>query len=74
MNSRFIKVYFNRITMWVYLGVFFIFMMCFCDPYINVFLFLCGLFSIMFGCTHVIENKVLTTGERIFLDKIDKLF
>lgn len=74
MIAKFIKVYFNRITMWLYLGAFLMFMMFFCNPYINVFLLLSAMFTIMFGCTHVMETKVLTAGERVFINKIDKLF
>ena len=74
MIANFIKVYFNRITMWIYLGAFLMFMMFFYNPYINVFLLLSAIFTIMFGCTYVIEEKKLTAGERVFINKIDKLF
>lgn len=68
------KVYFNRITMWIFIGAFLIFMMLFCNPYINVFLLIAGMFTIMFGCTYVIEEKKLTAGEKIFIKKLDNLF
>ena len=72
--KRALKVWVNRITINFYIGTFFMFLMWFCNPYLNVVWLLCGLFSFMYGGAYATEELNLTAGERLFLIKFDKFF
>jgi len=72
--KRALKVWVNRITINFYIGTFFMFLMLFCNPYLNVVWLLCGLFSFMYGGAYATEELNLTAGERLFLIKFDKFF
>ena len=50
------------------------FLMWFCNPYLNVVWLLCGLLSFMSGGAYATEESNLTAGERLFLIKFDKFF
>lgn len=70
--KRALKVWVNRITINYYIGTFFLFLMLFCNPYLNVALLLCGLFLFMRGGAYATEELNLTAGEKLFLIKFDK--
>ena len=67
--GKFLKVYFNRITLVFGIGTAFIFAMLFCNPYINVVLLIVGVGILLCGSAYVIEGMKKTAGERLFLQK-----
>ena len=72
--EKFVSIWFNRVSVVFYLGAFLIFLMLFCNPYVNVVLFLLALCVFLGGGAYVTEELKHTEGEEIFLKKIDKLF
>lgn len=70
--KRVLKVWVNRITINFYIGTFFMFLMLFCNPYLNIVWLLCALFLFMYGGAYATEGSNLTAGERLFLTKFDK--
>lgn len=72
--KKFLNIWFNRVSAVFYLGAFLIFLMLFCNPYVNVVLFLLALCVFLGGGAYVTEELKHTEGEEIFLKKIDKLF
>ena len=72
--KKFLNIWFNRVSAVFYLGAFLIFLMLFCNPYVNVVLFLLALCVFLGGGAYVTEELKHTEGEEIFLQKLDKLF
>lgn len=72
--KKFLSIWFNRVSAVFYLGTFIIFLMLFCNPYVNVALFLLALCVFLGGGAYVTEELDHTEGEEIFLKKIDKIF
>ena len=72
--KKFLSIWFNRVSAVFYLGTFIISLMLFCNPYVNVALFLLALCVFFGGGAYVTEELVHTEGEEIFLKKIDKIF
>ena len=72
--KKFLSIWFNRVSGVFYLGAFLMFLMLFCDPCVNMVLFLLGLCVFLGGGAYVTEELDHTEGEKIFLKKIDKLF
>lgn len=72
--KKFLSIWFNRVSGVFYLGAFLIFLMSFCNPYINVVLLLAALVVFLVGGAYVTEELKHTEGEEIFLKKLDKLF
>lgn len=72
--KKFLSIWFNRVSGVFYLGAFLIFMMLFCNPYVNVVLFLLALCVFLCGGAYVTEELKHTEGEEIFLKILDKLF
>lgn len=72
--KKFLNIWFNRVSGVFYLGTFIIFLMLFCDPCVNMALFLLALCVFLGGGAYVTEELKHTEGEEIFLKKIDKLF
>lgn len=72
--KRFLTIWFNRVSLVFYLGALLMFLMLFCNPIVNVVLFLLALYVLLGGGAYVTEELKHTEGEEIFLKKIDKLF
>ena len=72
--KKILSIWFNRVSAVFYLGTFLIFLMLFCDPCVNVALFLLALCVFLGGGAYVTEELKHTEGEEIFLQKLDKLF
>lgn len=72
--KKFLSIWFNRVSAVFYLGTFIIFLMLFCNPCVNVALFLLALCVFLGGGAYVTEELDHTEGEEIFLKKIDKIF
>ena len=72
--KKFLSIWFNRVSGVFYLGAFLMFLMLFCNPYINVVLLLAALVVFLVGGAYVTEELKHTKGEEIFLEKLDKLF
>lgn len=72
--EKFVSIWFNRVSVVFYLGAFLMFLMLFCNPIVNVVLFLLALCVLLGGGAYVTEELKHTEGEEIFLKKFDKLF
>ena len=72
--KKFLSIWFNRVSGVFYLGPFIISLMLFCNPCVNMVLFLLALCVFLGGGAYVTEELKHTEGEEIFLKKIDKLF
>lgn len=72
--KKFLNIWFNRVSGVFYLGAILMFLMLFCNPYINVILLLSALVIFLVGGAYVTEELKHTEGEKIFLKKFDKLF
>ena len=72
--KKFLSIWFNRVSGVFYMGAFLMFLMLFCDPCVNMVLFLLALCVFLGGGAYVTEELDHTEGEKIFLKKIDKLF
>jgi hypothetical protein len=70
--KKFLSIWFNRVSGVFYLGIFLIFMMLFCNPYVNVVLLLAALAVLLGGGAYVAEELKHTEGEEILLQKFDK--
>lgn len=68
--KRFLTIWFNRVSLVYYLGAFLMFLMLFCNPIVNVVLFLLALCVLLGGGAYVTEELKHTEGEEIFLKKI----
>jgi low temperature requirement protein LtrA len=72
--KKFLSIWFNRVSGVFYLGAFLMFLMLFCDQHINIVLLLAALAVLLGGGAYVTEELKHTEGEKIFLQKLDKLF
>ena len=71
--KKFFEIWFNRVSAVFYLGTFLIFLMLFCDPCVNVALFLLALCVFLGGGAYVTEELDHTEGEEIFLKYLKKI-
>ena len=72
--KEFLSIWFNRVSGVFYLGAFIMSLMLFCNPYVNVVLLLVALAVLLGGGAYVTEELKHTEGEKIFLEKLEKLF
>ena len=72
--KEFLSIWFNRVSGVFYLGAFIMSLMLFCNPYVNVVLLLAALAVLLGGGAYVTEELKHTEGEKIFLEKLEKLF
>ena len=72
--KKFLSIWFNRVSGVFYLGASIMSLMLFCNPYVNVIIFISALCVFLGGGAYVTEELKHTEGEKIFLEKLDKLF
>ena len=68
--EKFLKVYFNRLAIIFYIFAIAIVNVIWCNPYINVLIIIFSTLFYIGFTTYILENKKLTSGERLIYYKL----